>query len=73
MLFNLDFASDIILSSFFLFLCIDLDLLVPAVITQISNTIAELEFPNETPTKEAMEEIETHPVIGEITTSECSI
>ena len=57
----------------FSFSLIELDFLVHAVITQISNPIAELVILTETPTKEVKEEMETHPVIAEITTSECSI
>ena len=51
MLFNLDFANDTILSSFFLFfLIIDLYFLIPAVITQTFNPIVELAIPIEIPT-----------------------
>ena len=51
--FNLDFASDNILSCFvFFFLIIDLYFLIPAVITQIFNPIAELVIPIGIPTKE---------------------
>ena len=56
----------------FIFL-IGLYLLIPAVITQIFNPIAELVFHMEIPTKEAKKEIETNPVIVEITLSESSI
>ena len=63
MLFNLDFASDDILSCFFFFfLIIDLYFLIPAVITSIFNFIAELVIPIRIPTKEAKEEMETHAV-----------
>ena len=46
MLFNLGFAKNIILSCFFLFFFfIRLHCLIPAVITQIFNPIAELVIP----------------------------
>ena len=57
----------------FSFSLIDLEFLVPAVITQISNPIAELVILTEIPTNEVKEEMETHPIIVEITTSECPI
>ena len=56
----------------FIFL-IGLYLLIPAVITQIFNPIAELVIHIEIPTKEAKKEIETNPVIVEITISESSV
>ena len=71
MLFNFDFANDVILSCFFLFiLIIDLYFLIPAVITQIFIPIAEPVIPIEILTKEAEAEIETHPVIVEIAISQ---
>ena len=74
MLFNLDFANNTISSCFFFFLLIsDLYFLIPAVITQIFNPIAELVIPTGIPTKEAKAEMETHPVIVKITISESSI
>ena len=46
MLFNLDFVNNTILSCFFLlFLTIKLYFLIPAVIAQIFNPIAELVIP----------------------------
>ena len=46
MLFNLDFANNTILSCFFfLFLIIELYLLIPAVIAQSFNPVAELVVP----------------------------
>ena len=73
MLFNLDFASDIILSCFFLFvLFIDLHFIIPAVVTQIFNPVAELVIPIRIPTKEAKAEMETHSVIAEIKISDYS-
>ena len=74
MLFNLDFASNTILSCFFFFfLIIDLYFLIPAVITQIFNPIVELAIPIGIPTKEAKAEMETHPVIVEPKIRKCSI
>ena len=71
MLLNLDFANCTILSCFFFFfLIIDLYFLIPAVITQIFNPIAELVIPYGIPTKEAKAEMETYPVSVEITISE---
>ena len=67
MLFNLDFASDVILPGFFSFsLFIDLYFLIPTVITQIFNPNAFV-IPIEIPTKEAKSEMETHQVTIEIT------
>ena len=57
-LFNSDFADDIILSCLFLFfLFIELCFLIPSVITQIFNPTAELVIPIGLPTKEAKAEI----------------
>ena len=50
----------------FLFLFIDLYFLIPAVITQIFNRIAELVIPIGIPNKEAKAEMETHPVIIDV-------
>ena len=66
MLFNLDFATNTILSCFFFFfLIIDLYFLFAAVIAQIFNTIAELVILIGIQTKEAKAEFEIHPVIVE--------
>ena len=74
MLFSLDFANNAISSwCFFLFLFIDLDFLIPAVIAQVLNPVVELAIPLGIPTKEPKEEMETHPVIVETTISEWSI
>ena len=74
MLFNLDFASNTILSCFFFFfLIIDLYFLIPTVIAQIFNPIEELVIPIGIPTKEAKAEMETHPVIVQAKTRKCSI
>ena len=74
MLFNLDFASNTILSCFFLFfLTIDLNFLITAVIAQVFKPIAELVSPIGTPTKESKVEMITHPVIIEIIISKWSI
>ena len=55
------------------FFFFELQVLIPAVITQIFTSIAEIVIPIEIPIKEAKSEIETHPVIIEIIISECSI
>ena len=74
MLFELDFAKNTILSCFFFFFLIsDLYLLIPAVITQNFNPIAELVIPIGILTKEAKAEMEMHPVIVEIKMSQWSI
>ena len=74
MLFNLDFANNAILSCFFFFfLIIDLYFLIPKVIAQAFNPITELAIPIAIPTKEPKVEIETHPVIVEVTISKWSI
>ena len=74
MILNLDFASKSILSCFFFFfLIIDLYFLIPAVIVQTCNPIAELVIPIEIPTKETKAETETHTVIVEIKISKRSI
>ena len=57
----------------FFFLIIDLYFLIPAVIAQISNLITELVFPTGIPIKEAIAEIEIHPVILEAKKRKCSI
>ena len=58
---------------FFFFLIIDLYFLIPAVVTQIFNPIAELVIPIRIPTKEVKTEMETHPVTAEISISKCSM
>ena len=61
MVFNLIFASDTILSCFFLFfLVIDLYFLIAAVNAQIFNPTAEVAIPIAMPTNKAKAEIETH-------------
>ena len=66
MLFNVDFAKNTILSGLFFFLLIiDLYFLIPAVVAQIFNHIAELVIPIGIPSKEAKSEIEIYPVIAE--------
>ena len=57
----------------FFFLTIDLYFLIPAVIKQILNPIAELVIPIVTPTKEPKAYIETHTLIVEISWSKWSI
>ena len=74
MLFNSDFTNNTILSCFFFsLLIIDLYFLIPAVITQIFNPIAELVIPIGISSKEAKAELETHPVIVGIPISKWSI
>ena len=74
MLFDLYFANNTILSCvLFYFLITDLYSLIPALIAQIFNPIAEIVIPIGIPTKEAKAEIETYPVIVEITISKWSI
>ena len=58
---------------FFFFLTINLYFLIPAVIGQIFNPIAELVIPIGMPIKDAKAEIETHSVIVEVKTRKCSI
>ena len=58
---------------FLFFLFMGLHFLIPAVITQIFNPVAELVTPIGIPTKEAKAEMETHPVIVEITSGKRSI
>ena len=84
MSFNLDFANNTILSCFFFFFLIIG--LIPAVIVQINqlynltvqfivqfNPIIELVIPIGIPTKKTKAEMETHPLIVEITISKGSI
>ena len=62
-LFNLAFAKNTILSSFFLlFVIIDFYFLIPAVIAQIFNRTLEFAIPTGIPPKEEKAETETHPV-----------
>ena len=58
------------LSRFF-FLNIDLYFLIPAVVAQIFNPIAELVIPIGTSTKEAKEEKKKHPLIVEAKIRKC--
>ena len=64
MLFNLIFANNTIFP-WFIFLIIDLYISFDAVIAHIFSPIAELVISIVIPTKEAKEEIETHPIIME--------
>ena len=73
MLFNLDFANGTILLCVFFFLIIHLHFLIPAIIAQIFNPIAELVNPNGIPNKEANAEIEIYPVIVELKMRKCSL
>ena len=56
---------------FFFSLIMDLYFLIPAVITQIFDPIAELVNPIGIPTKEAKAEMETHPVTVETNIGKC--
>ena len=58
---------------FLIFLIIDLYLLIPAVIAQIFDPIAELVIPIEIWTKETKAEIETHPVIAGTKIRKCFV
>ena len=58
---------------FFYFLIIDLYFLIPAVIAQNFNPIAELEIPIGITNKEAKTEIETHSMIAEANIRKCPI
>ena len=74
MLFNLDFAKNTILSSFFFFFSIiDLRFLIPALIRQIFHPIEELVISIGIPTREAKTETEIHPVTVEAKERKCSI
>ena len=57
----------------FFFLIIDLHILIPVVIAQIFNPIAEPVIPIGIPSKEAKAETEIHPVIVEAKMRKCSI
>ena len=66
MLFNLDFSNNTILSCFFLFfLTIDLYFLIPVVVAQTFNLIAELLIPMGVPSEEAKVDTEIQPVTVE--------
>ena len=58
---------------FFFFLIIDLYFLIPAVIAQIFNPIAEWAIYIRMSTKEARAEIETQPIIVEVKINKCSV
>ena len=75
MLFNLDFANNTTLSCLFFFLLIIIDLyfLIPTVIAQIFNHIADLVILIAILAKEATAEMQTYPVTLEIKISKCSI
>ena len=75
MLFNLDFANNTTLSCLFFFLLIIIDLyfLIPTVIAQIFNHIADLVILIAILAKEAKAEMQTYPVTLEIKISKCSI
>ena len=65
-LFNLNFAADILSCFFFFFLIADLYFLIPAVIIQIFNPIAELVIPIRILTRETKADMGTHPITEEI-------
>ena len=74
MLFNLVVANNTILSCvFYFFLIIDIFFLIPAVIAQVFNLIAELVNPIRVLSKEAKAEIEIHSVTVEAEIRKCSI
>ena len=74
MLFNLDFASNTILSFFlFFFLIIDLYVVILGVIALIFNPNAELLIPIGTTSKKTKAEIEINSVTVEAKMRECSI
>ena len=57
-LFNLDFAKNsILLCFFFFFLITDLYLLIPAVIAQVFNPVAELVIPTGIPIKKQKQKL----------------
>ena len=62
MLLNLIFANNTFFCFFFIFLIVDLYLLVPAVIAQNFDPIVELVIHIGIPSKEAKAEIEIHVV-----------
>ena len=73
-LFNLDFAKNTIFSClFFFFLIINLYFLIPAVIAQIVNPVAELVIPIGIPNKEPKAEFEINPVVVEAQIRKCSV
>ena len=74
MLFNLVVANNTILSCvFYFFLIIDIFFLIPAVIAQVFNLIAELVNPIRVLSKEAKAEIEIHSVTVEAEIRKCSM
>ena len=73
MLFNLDFAKNILSCFFLFFLIIHLHFLIPAVLAQNFNPITELLIPIRIPSKKVKPEIETHPVMLEVKIRKFSI
>ena len=74
MLFNLDYANNIILSGFFFFfLIINLYSLILAVIAQIFNPIAELVILIGIPRKDANKKLEIHALNVEAKIRKCSV
>ena len=74
MLFNLDFGNNTIFSCLlFFFFIIDLYFLIPGIIAQIVDPMAELVISIGIPSKEAQTEIEIHQVFVEAKIRKCSI
>ena len=57
-------------ASYFFFFIIDLYILIPSIITQVLNPIAEIVIPTRIPNKEEKAEMEIDPVIVEILVSQ---
>ena len=65
--FNLVFTNNTFLLCFFIFFWItELYMLIPVVIAQTFNPVAELAIPTVSPTNEANADVETQPLIAEI-------
>ena len=74
MLFHLDFTNNTVFTcSFFFFLNINLQFLIPVVIAQIFNPIAELLIPIGIRIRGEKSEIEMHQTIVEAKIGKCSI
>ena len=71
---SFDFPKNTIVSCFFfIFLTIELYILVPAAIEQIFDSAAKLVTLIGIPSKEEKSEIKTHPVIVEVKIIKCSL
>ena len=74
MLFNLDFVNNTIFSCFFFFcLIIDLQFLIPAVVAEIFNSVAELVISVGITSKEAKKEMKIDSVTAEAKIRNCLI